>query len=686
MMLIFWSGRYDYFREKLEPALVNGVFDIYGNHEKYGLKERDGQTNMSLDIAEAFSRSKNLIVEAGVGIGKSFGYLIPALLIRKHTGKPIVIATSSIQLSEQISNDAIFISSQIGIDVRVIVGKGMSNYSCQSKAVDIVDNPKSKTAFDEYWSIVERASEGNLGQRSEVLESVPDHIWNRMAVSNCSFEKCSYKQSCEFYKMRTLINSDALLIDIIIVNQDLLIRDLIKKYETGKGFITNDSLLTIIDEAHNFEEKVRSALTEKFTFRDVQYMLRDIASLFDNRRVGLENYDNLKTIEDQLSTIFIKIDDHLNSIYKTVEFTERLPIKYPENIEYKGLLVVLENLTSSVSLLDAGKRERELEDALMNLKNIKNFLEILNGDNIDFLIWGVKANEKENTIYFCPKYIQKVLREQLFSSKSSVILTSATLCQAGESLENKYDYVVNSLGFTGELGEPKYSPFDYVNNGLMYIANDIPSYRVDGVDNSIQFLNASIQRIIELCNITEGRTLVLFSAKEDMKYVTDKIKEIETQWKVVVQKNGSSQESTIQEFRESKGVLFGTGIFWEGINIEGSDLSQVIIVRLPFPVPTDPVMEYKIKTAKDSMNEVLLPEMMIKLRQGTGRLIRSETDKGIISVLDSRLSLRVNSHYRNSVLDALPFKTVTEDLSEVSVFADNNIVHVEGLNISEEAG
>ncbi|MNC19799.1 hypothetical protein D3C75_677380 [compost metagenome] len=196
----------------------------------------------------------------------------------------------------------------------------------------------------------------------------------------------------------------------------------------------------------------------------------------------------------------------------------------------------------------------------------------------------------------------------------------------------------------------------------------------------------ALKGIIELCNISEGRTLVLFSAKEDLRYVTDKIKGINTSWKVIIQKNGSSQESTIQEFRESKGVLFGTGIFWEGINIEGSDLSQVIIVRLPFPVPTDPVMEYKIETAIDKFNDVLLPEMLIKLRQGTGRLIRSETDKGIISILDSRLSLRVNSHYRNNVLEALPFKTVTEDLSEVRLFANNNILPVEKVNTIEEAG
>ncbi|WP_179088760.1 ATP-dependent DNA helicase [Paenibacillus odorifer] len=670
-------------RKRLEAPIVNGLFDIYDKQEQYGLKPREGQENMSFDIAEAFKENKNLIVEAGVGIGKSFGYLIPALLIRKYTGKPIVIATSSIQLSEQIYNDALFIANRIGMDIRVVVGKGMTNYACQSKASDIVDNTKSKAAYKEYWTLVEQASEGRLNQRSEVTESIPDHIWNKIAVSNCSFEKCSFKQSCEFYNMRTLINSDTWSIDIIIVNQDLLIRDLIKKYETGKGFITSDNALTVIDEAHNLEEKVRSALTEKFTYKDIQFILKNISSLFDNKLVGIEQYDNLKTLEVAFNEVFLSIDQQLKIADHAEIYTERYPIVAPKQVNYNNVLGVIKAINLTVSLLDVGKRERELDDALMNIRNLEILIEILCECNEDFLIWATKVNERENAIQFCPKNIQEILKRKLFSSGSSVVLTSATLCQAGNSLHEKYLYTARSLGFYGDVSEPKYSPFDYVNNGLMYIANDIPTYRVDGVDNSIQFLNASIERIIELCNITEGRTLVLFSAKEDMKYATDKIKEIQTQWKVVVQKNGSSQESTIQEFRESKGVLFGTGIFWEGINIEGSDLSQVIIVRLPFPVPTDPVLEYKIKTAKDPMIEVLLPEMMIKLRQGTGRLIRSETDKGIISVLDSRLSSK-GMFYRSMVLDTLPFKTVTEELSDIKKFANENISSVDRLDIIEE--
>ena len=200
---------------------------------------------------------------------------------------------------------------------------------------------------------------------------------------------------------------------------------------------------------------------------------------------------------------------------------------------------------------------------------------------------------------------------------------------------------------------------------MMYIANDLPPFRKD---NRKEYIRAITDRISELCDITEGRTLVLFTAKEDMNQVFDILSSRENKWELYKQVEGSFQESVISQFRESKGVLLGAGIFWEGINIKGYDLSQVIVVRLPFPVPTDPVMEYKIGSSADHLNEVLLPEMIIKLRQGTGRLIRSERDKGIISILDPRLSIIKGRKYREEVLDSLPFKTITESLGELKPF------------------
>ncbi|MNE65163.1 hypothetical protein D3C80_1606210 [compost metagenome] len=153
-----------------------------------------------------------------------------------------------------------------------------------------------------------------------------------------------------------------------------------------------------------------------------------------------------------------------------------------------------------------------------------------------------------------------------------------------------------------------------------------------------------------------------------MKYVHEKLRSEKLNWALHMQKEGSSQDEIIANFRASKGVLLSTGVFWEGINIEGSDLSQVIVFRLPFPVPADPVYEYKASKAHNPLKEVFVPDMLLRLRQGTGRLIRSETDLGVLSILDSRLSAAARKDYRSKVLEALPFKQVTEDFRVLEQF------------------
>lgn len=153
-----------------------------------------------------------------------------------------------------------------------------------------------------------------------------------------------------------------------------------------------------------------------------------------------------------------------------------------------------------------------------------------------------------------------------------------------------------------------------------------------------------------------------------MKYVHKKLLAEKLAWTLHVQREGSSQDGVIAEFRSSKGVLLSTGVFWEGVNIEGSDLSQLIIFRLPFPVPSDPVYEYKASLVENPLKEVFVPDMLLRLRQGTGRLIRSETDLGVLSILDSRLSIAAKKDYRDKVLETLPFKRVTEDYKILEQF------------------
>ncbi|WP_158297320.1 ATP-dependent DNA helicase [Paenibacillus antibioticophila] len=669
--LIYWFNSYNTEIIKVQgEKVVQKVFDIYSQSGSYGLTPREGQENMSLDIAEAFQNQTNLLIEAGVGIGKSFGYLIPALLINRYSQKPIIIATSSIQLSEQIYNDAKFISEKLGFNyMQIVLGMGMNNYACKLKSFKLIEENRDVDTPD--YFIAEGVAKGEIQLRSDTQESIEDNSWSKVSVSHCRYERCEYRHSCNFYKMRMQIKYHHT--SVIIVNQDLFVRDIIKRNQTGDGLITNIKALTIIDEAHNFEEKVRSALTESFTIKSINLTIDRMISLFDHKSESNDHIQKFEIIKRRFYYMFQEID---RLIIKLIENgssdSERFPI-HTVHSDFSREIILLGDLQATLSLFDEDKKGREIDEAVQTLDKFLTLFSTLNGDVEENLVWVKKDNHNNHCIEFCPKNIDEVLFNNLFKLKGSVILTSATLCQSGNDIEDKYSYIKKSLGFEGVLGDPQTSPYDYVNNSIMYVANDLPIYRAGDDGNRLEYLDEVLKRIIDLCDITNGRTMVLFSAKEDLQYLVGKLGLIQTRWEKVIQKSGSNQDSVIQRFRESKGVLFGTGIFWEGINIQGPDLIQVIIVKLPFPVPTDPVMEYKMNNCNDSFKEVLIPEMLIKLRQGTGRLIRSETDKGIISILDSRLCEVANREYRLDVLKALPFKTVTENLGVVKEFAESKL-------------
>ncbi|WP_262495789.1 ATP-dependent DNA helicase [Paenibacillus sp. B2(2019)] len=632
---------------------------MYDRFPRIGLKERIGQQDMSLDIADAYINGKNAMIEAGVGIGKSFAYLIPSLLINQVSRQPIIIATSSIQLSEQIHKDLRFIGSRLGFtSVRSVVGKGMGQYACRYRATDLLQPDDSSSPLS---TLAQRIVNYDIDERADIKGGVSDAVWSNVCVNDCKFERCHYKSTCSFYEMRAKINAYASDMDFIIVNQDLLIRDLIKKKEGTKGLITERPALIVIDEAHNLEAKVRDARTLEFTYRGTCRILDDTLQILFKQSADNGLLPQFKFLKRCVGHIFKQVEADLLQTAK--QDNDRIKVSEITGIPLKRGAQVLKEFNLSLSVLTS-KHEREIDNLFEAMNGLIDLFDVLAGVQDNYLIWGSNT-QREATISICPKGISQFLRYSLFNGKTSVILTSATMCQTGETLEEQYAYLTQSLGYKGDYMERQASPFDYDNHTMLYIAKDIPYYNHQ---NKVGYLEAAYKEMLRLCNLTDGRTLVLFSAKEDMKYIHNKLKSEKLAWAVHVQREGSSQDGVIAEFRGSKGVLLSTGVFWEGVNIEGSDLSQLIIFRLPFPVPSDPVYEYKASLAKDPLNDVFVPDMLLRLRQGTGRLIRSETDLGVLSILDSRLSAAAKKDYRDKALESLPFKKVTEDFRVLEKF------------------
>lgn len=650
--------------KEIERSLVNAIFRIYDRFPRIGLRERFGQQEMSLDIADAYIHGHNAMIEAGVGIGKSFAYLIPSLLTNQMSQKPVIIATSSIQLSEQIHKDLRIIGSRLGFStVRSVVGKGMGQYACRSRAAELINLDDANSSVS---TLAQRILDYEIDERADIKAGISDAEWSHVSVNDCKFERCHHKTACLFYDMRAKLNAKAHEIDFIIVNQDLLIRDLMKKKEGTKSIISDQPALIVIDEAHNLEAKVRDARTLEFTYRAICRTLDTTVQLLTKQSGDRSLFSQSKFIKNCAERIFKQVKADL--LHHAKQDNDRIKVSEIKGIPLNQVSNDLKDLSLRLSILTS-RHEREIDDAFEAINGLITLIHVLAKIEDNYLLWA-SSPLGIATISICPKDISQFLKYTLFNGKVPVILTSATLCQGGDTLEEQYSYMTDSLGYKGDFLERQPSPFDYTNHAMMYISNKVSYYQHDQREI---YLEAAYKELVQLCNLTHGRTIVLFSAKEDMKYIHKKLitSADEYSWAVHVQKEGSSQDSVIAEFRKSKGVLLGTGVFWEGVNIEGSDLSQVIIFRLPFPVPSDPVYEYKASVTENPFMEVFVPDMLLRLRQGTGRLIRSETDLGILSILDSRLSAAAKKSYREQVLETLPFKKVTEDFAVLEKFVQN---------------
>ncbi|OHX44643.1 hypothetical protein BBV17_25645 [Cytobacillus oceanisediminis] len=652
-----------------DELFVQATFDIFDELENLGFENREGQFNLALDIAEAIRDKRHLMVEAGVGIGKSLGYLIPGLILNGHQKKPIIIATSTIQLTEQLQNDVKKASEILGVNALSIVGKGRTNYACQDRVLQNLSNLNDVPQWITDWVI-----ETNNQDRSAAPELIDNKFWDRMSVDKCKFEKCEYKLNCKFYMMREGLKGYSNH-NVLIVNQDLLIANLLRVNEGYSGFITENSSLIVIDEAHNLEEKTRNALTKEWNLKKAESLLTNITNFLSRR------YD-FKEIKELIQYSKKEINDLFSDLWKgaylvlgqeSTENTERIKIEL-DKYNPTQLIDYIYTIRERIEFHDTFD-EREQEELLSSVFEFITFLSNLNEQNSSkLLFWaevGKQKNKKSFKVCFAPKDIAGTLNEILFRKNLNkpIILTSATLTQPGDNIEERYKYQMDSIGYQADVTEPKDSPFRYEENARLYIPNGI----AHPTKEKEKYLEQITEEIINLAGISRGRTLVLFTSKEDLNIVYNNLIGSNLNLSILKQIEGSSQSSIIDEFIQTKGILLSTGVFWEGINIKGSDLSSVIVTRLPFPVP-DPIINYKTQQAKDGFSEIILPEMITKLRQGAGRLIRSELDKGLLTILDQRLAETATSDYKEKVLDALPIRNKLTSIEDVRTFFEDQVI------------
>jgi ATP-dependent DNA helicase DinG len=615
---------------------------------------RPQQITMAEAVNKNLEKRNSLVIEAGTGAGKSFGYLIPAAI----SGLKIVISTGTIALQEQLLNkDIPFVVEKCNPDLKYTLAKGRRNYLCLLKYFDTQRSvsPKSREGkvIKKLEKLVDKKWNGDLAELDFV---VPDLLWAEINSDkdDCLNQRCDYFSDCPFRIARSELADS----DIIVANHALYFTDL-----SGGGTILPGHDFVIFDEAHH----IKNIATKAFTITIGKWASTKLLQKIQ-KRVGPvpDNItSSIASIETEiLSWLFSKGKDSFR-IFPDSSFFELVNDEIDELKKLRTWLNELELDQLELFGEDSKHKKMSHKDRLLSqtsnlISRWEYFLYTDFEDEEDIRVNWAETNKDKLSfeINSAPIFIAKTLKEQLWSDVPA-ILTSATL-----AINKNCDYTKNQLGLEAEdliLD----SPFDYSSQSRLMLP------QIKAAPNSFEY-NATIARAIqEITTITEGRALVLFTSKYAMKNVSSAVIE-QTIYPCKVQ-GDLPRKKLIEWFKETdNSILFATATYWEGIDIPGEDLSCVIIDKIPFSVPDDPIVSATVDRMKANNQswfmEYMLPEATLKIKQGFGRLIRSKTDCGMVCLLDPRL---LSKSYGQIILNSLPKTTIIRSMEEAKIFFSN---------------
>ena len=680
---------------KLSPEKIKSIFSENGKLSSVmsDYEFREEQIKVVEEVIEVFNNYKESFIEAGTGTGKSFAYLIPALFWSHNNNEKVVISTNTINLQEQLINkDLVTLKKILPFNFKSVLVKGRSNYVClrklkrlQNKSKELFKNDKEKQmAFSRVLNWIE---DSETGSRSEAEFVIDNEIWNEISSEGdlCLGTNCPYFSDCYFMQARKEIYSA----DILVVNHHLLLADARLKHDLNdeSGVLPPYQNL-IIDEAHNINDIATKHLGKSFYFNSLSKFIDRLNenkySLIPTIRsdISNQNLDDKKKlfniIDNKISPLIKKIDEFSKNYYNILKgFFNKYANDYQlrlkssllskdkwQNVYENGdkLLGYLTNLNyyftdlyEDIMLKD--NLDEDMDESLMELEAILGRLsKIIN--NLDFnlqaeennhVFWLEKRGKKSNTKLnqmSAPLEISDLLNEYLWERLDSLILTSATL-----TVDGNFDFFAKGLGLKNADTLKIESPFDYKNQAVLAIPGDIPQA------NSKNFLDKIIEDLEEIIISYKGDTLVLFTSYSMLNYCYNYMNEnLEEKQINILAQGRYSRKYIINSFKDNNSqVIFGTVSFWEGIDIKGDDLRYLIMMKLPFPVPSEAVASArKEKLKENGQNPFVnysLPRAVIRFKQGFGRLIRSKKDKGMITVLDNRL---LHKSYGKIFLNSLP--------------------------------
>jgi len=675
----------------------NGVLVEKFDNFEYRLE----QLQMAKHIEMGLNSETKVVVEAGTGTGKTLAYLIPVIEWSLANKKRVVISTNTINLQEQLLTKDIPIAQKvIGKKFRYLLVKGRGNYLCNRKfnnmslgdKIDLTEYSNSQK--EQLRHILKWGNKTKTGDKSELPFEADGSIWELFASESdiCAGNKCQYRSECFFMFSR----NEKKQADILITNHHMFFTDLSIRKEVGfnsEFSIIPDYGLLVFDEAHNVEKVARdyfSVEISKYSFTK----LMNYIYAFEGKKKNTGSVENLiKYIKIRKHPDEVELIKKLDAIKKSHKilyssgreyfdfiienfakgelgtFTFRVKKKILENNKFFDKLKLFEKELVSNYQAYAKKvygvinllEEDEDPDGIVNdftkyFKRVKDFFAnlsfVMDFDDDEFIYWIEVNSKKSNSkLVATPLKIDKDLKMNLFLNLKQIIFTSATI-----AVGNTFDYFKKSLGLEDKTLDKKIkSPFDYDKQMKVYIPDDI-------IEPSSSKYSEEVSEYVKSHILKSGgKTFVLFTSYKILNYVYYMIRdELENYGMDLFVQGTAPRTQLINMFKESNSpVLFGTDSFWEGVDIKGDKLSSVIIVKLPFKVPNDPITEAIIEhiesQGKNSFTEYQVPEAVIKFKQGIGRLIRSKEDKGSITILDNRI---VKKRYGKYFLDSIPTKNI----------------------------
>lgn len=632
-----------------------------------GYEARPQQLEMADAVARAIQNKAHLLVEAGTGTGKSFAYLVPAIQAAlKNPECKVVISTHTIGLQEQlIAKDIPFLQKAFAVPIKVTLVKGRGNYLskrrlqiAQQKANTLLDDRRDVDELQEIARWDRRTSDGS---RSDLAFKPRPPVWDLVESdsANCLGKKCPTYEKCFFFKARQGIQAAHLL----IVNHALFFTDLaVKSQGESKGFLPKYQVV-VFDEAHTIEDVAADHLGLSISRGQCDFLLNKLLHERKGAQHGLLSTRSSEAALRQHGKTLLAVRDLFDSIeIWRLGQAKGKPGGDMIRVRQSGIVATTAaadfarlgvEIVAFAQHIAAPEEKIEYTAAADRCQHLADQIQSWLGQKLpDQAYWIEGAPNKPNrlTLASAPIEVGPILREQLFDKVPTAILTSATLSVGGG--KSGFEHIRKRLGFsTGEtlqLG----SPFNYPEQVDLHLFRNMPD------PSARDFEAASISKIREAIDKSGGRAFVLFTSFTAMTNAANQLRPWLAQqgYEFYSQSDGIPAAQMLQRFREARSaVLFGVDTFWQGVDIQGESLSNVIIPKLPFTPPGRPLFEARGEaiTARggDSFMELSLPHAIIKLKQGFGRLIRTKSDRGMVAILDPRM---LTKRYGRSFLDALP--------------------------------